>query len=255
MLTNIAQIYFLCILNADRIRRLVHNTSKQWKKREGVLFVSVAWIAATIICLPRLVLFDEKSISKFSPKENATIVVSFNCKPTGMNPTMYAVVTIATFVVAYALPATYILFSLIRSQVFMWSRRKQIHISTTSNAVIRMHHKLALTFNLTGALFLAIWTPFFVLSLVDLSHDLLNTEESRNVNFALRCTLLILGSAKPLIYIVCLDKFRNCFTFGLQNRSIEGSTWSSSHTDNTSLTKKKTNSIDCPNVIKTESTV
>jgi hypothetical protein len=254
MLTNIAQIYFLCILNADRIRRLIFNALKQWKKRDGVLFVTIAWLTATIICVPRLILFDEKSISKMSAEENATIVVSFSCKPTG-NKTMYTVITIAMFVVAYALPTMYILFSLIRSQVYMWSRRKQIHISSISNEVIKMNHKLAFMFNLTGALFLAIWTPFFVLTLVDLNDDLVKTEEIENVNFALRCSLLILGSAKPLIYIVYLDKFRNSFTSIIKNGVRRVSTLSIINTNKTKPTTKMADSSNSMNTIIFESSV
>ncbi|KAL4234243.1 hypothetical protein ACF0H5_005893 [Mactra antiquata] len=74
-----------------------------------------------------------------------------------------------------------------------------------------MNSRLALTFNLTGAMFMAIWTPFFVLTLLDLKNGLLDNKNMVHENFSLRCTLLILGSAKPLIYLVCLDKFRNNF--------------------------------------------
>lgn len=211
MLANVAQIYFLCILCADRRRRLMNYSSGQWHKRHGIVFVGIGWTAATVVCLPRLVLFDEGI--GVSSHQNAT-VVSYACAPIELYDMKYIIATVTTFIVAYALPACYILYTLIRSQVFMWQRRKSIHLATTSNTVTKLNNKLALTFNLTGALFMAIWTPFFVLSIVDLTSGLLNSKDHKNVNFSLRCTLLILGSSKPFIYLICLDKFRNSFRCG-----------------------------------------
>lgn len=218
MVTNVAQIYFLCVLNADRVRRLMVHTSKQWKKRHGIVFVSVGWIVAIAICLPRIILFDIKAIKTGTPLRNGTESVSYACKPIGLDKKGYVVVTVSTFVFAYAMPACYILYTLARSQIYMWQRRRQIHMSTMSNIVTKMNNKLALTFNLTGALFMVIWTPFFILSLVELNNNLL--DGNVHIYFTLRCTLLILGSAKPIIYIICLDKFRHSFSF--RSQSSEG---------------------------------
>ena len=72
-----------------------------------------------------------------------------------------------------------------------------------------MNHALSLTFNLTAALFLLVWSPFFILSIVDLGQNHWRQPGLKGVNFSLRCTLLLIGSAKPVIYVICLEKFRN----------------------------------------------
>lgn len=207
MLTCVAQIYFLCVLNADRLRRLVYSTKKQWNRRHGVIFVSFGWIAATVLCLPRLIHFNEAKIPKDT--ENNTDEVSFTCKPSNLDDKAFVISTLVTFIVAYAIPLCYILYTLVMSQIYMWRRRKQIHFSTMSNIVTKMNRRIALTFNLTGALFMLIWTPFFILSLLDVFSI---SKTNKGINFSLRCTLLILGSAKPLIYMICLDKFRHSFS-------------------------------------------
>ncbi|XP_052817950.1 uncharacterized protein LOC128243969 [Mya arenaria] len=122
--------------------------------------------------------------------------------------------TIMTFILAYVLPACFIVYTLLHSQLFMWNRRLKIHMICTKNAVTKMSHQLALTFNLTAALFMLIWTPFFILSIVDIQTGLINSNHHVNMNFTLRCTLLIFGSAKPLIYIICIAKFRRSLRCG-----------------------------------------
>lgn len=221
MVTNVAQIYLLCFLNADRLRRLIDTSDSQWRKRHGRCFVVISWMFAAALCLPRLWLFDVKEVKRFSTEINATEIVNYNCKPVGLTRSANTAITISTFVLAYALPACFIIYTLVHSQVFMWARRRRIHLSTTKNAVLKMSSKLALTFNLTAALFMLVWTPFFVLSLVDLKYRASNSAPYINANFSLRCTLLILGSAKPLIYFACLDKFRSSFRCGFANEKPE----------------------------------
>lgn len=210
MLANVAQVYFLCILNADRLRRLIYSTRKQWNRRQGIVYASVGWIAATIICLPRLAIFDETIVKKVSVLDNSTIQDVYMCKPVSSYGRINYIVTIATFLVAYVLPVCHIVYTLSRSQFYMWQRRRRIHFATMSNIVTRMNNKIALTFNMTGVLFMVIWTPFYILSVLDVT-DLLNKNE-HHLTFSLRCTLLILGSAKPVIYAIFLDKFRNYFS-------------------------------------------
>ena len=41
-----------------------------------------------------------------------------------------------------------------------------------------------------------------------MEYNFIGQPELQEVNFSLRCTLLILGSAKPVIYIISLKKFR-----------------------------------------------
>ena len=97
-----------------------------------------------------------------------------------------------------------------------------------------MNADLSLTFNLTAAMFLAVWSPFFILSMVDLISDMVARKDLRQVNFALRCTLLIIGSAKPAIYLICLKRFRDAWKcIGLFGGSGSGSsTMSTEKTEN-----------------------
>lgn len=215
MVANISQIYLLCFLNADRLRRLVSATMKQWCKRHGVLFSVISWSLAVLLCIPRLFQFDESLVTTVDQRNNVSVIVNYNCKAVGVSPRVNEVITLATFVLAYALPASFILYTLFHAQYFMFRRRSIIHIACTKNAVTRMNNKLALTFNLTGALFMVVWTPFFILSLVDLRTGLVYTKAYTDMNFSMRCTLLLLGSAKPMIYVICLDKFRNSLKCGL----------------------------------------
>ena len=71
-----------------------------------------------------------------------------------------------------------------------------------------MNKVLSRTFNLTAILFLLVWAPFFTLSILDLKYNIMRQAGIEGVNFGLRCTLLILGSAKPVLYMLCLKKFR-----------------------------------------------
>ena len=91
-----------------------------------------------------------------------------------------------------------------------------------------MNATLSLTFNLTAAMFLAVWSPFFILSMVDLVSDLVGRRVLRPVNFGLRCTLLIIGSAKPMVYLICLKRFRDAWKcIGLFGGTVEPSSESS----------------------------
>ena len=104
--------------------------------------------------------------------------------------------------------------------------------------VIKMNHDLSLTFNLTAAMFLVVWSPFFILSMVDLVSDMVNRKHNRSVNFGLRCTLLIIGSAKPVIYIICLRRFRDAWRcLGLSGDAAEAGT--SSAVDQDTMTENK----------------
>ena len=79
-----------------------------------------------------------------------------------------------------------------------------------------MNKVLSRTFNLTVILFLLVWAPFFTLSILDLKYNIMRQAGIEGVNFGLRCTLLILGSAKPVLYMICLKKFR----MAIRNTSI-----------------------------------
>ena len=225
MVTNVAQIYLLCFLNADRLRRLTKSTESQWQKKHGQICITIAWMAAIALCVPRLLLFDVKEIKQFSPKFNTNIIIDYNCKPVGLSQSANTINSIGTFIFAYVIPASFILYTITNAQLFMWKRRKRIHLSNNENAVLKMSSKLAITFNPTATLFMCVWTPFFVISLVDLRFGPTQSALYSNTNFSLRCTFLILGSGKPLIYFACLDKFRNSFRRGFtDDKSTSGDT-------------------------------
>ena len=76
-----------------------------------------------------------------------------------------------------------------------------------------MSKALSRTFNLTGILFLLVWSPFFILTILDMKFNIIGQAGLQEVNFSLRCTLLILGSAKPVLYMICLKRFRTAFRY------------------------------------------
>ena len=76
-----------------------------------------------------------------------------------------------------------------------------------------MNHALSMTFNLTAGFFLAVWSPFFILSVLDLTDNILGRKDLKSLNFTLRCTLVVIGGLKPILYMICLEKFRNAINF------------------------------------------
>ena len=76
-----------------------------------------------------------------------------------------------------------------------------------------MSKALSRTFNLMGILFLLVWSPFFILTILDMEFNIIGQAGLQEVNFSLRCTLLILGSAKPVLYMICLKRFRTAFRY------------------------------------------
>ena len=76
-----------------------------------------------------------------------------------------------------------------------------------------MNHALSMTFNLTAGFFLAVWSPFFILSVLDLTDNILGRKDLKSLNFTLRCTLVVIGGLKPILYMICLEKFRNAIQF------------------------------------------
>jgi hypothetical protein len=135
-------------------------------------------------------------------------LVGMNCKPVGLSYEAYAASTLAIFVLCYVLPGVVIIYTSISAQHFMLRKRHESTIAWPATSIGRYNQRVSMTFNLTTAMFLVIWTPFFLLAVLDLRTKLFYNSALRNMNFSLRCTLLLLGNAKPLIYYVCLDKFR-----------------------------------------------
>lgn len=124
--------------------------------------------------------------------------------------------------------------------------------------MLKMNHALSWTFNLTAALFLAVWSPFFILSIVDLNDKMVARKDLIPMNFSLRCTLLIFGSAKPVIYFLCLRRFREAvkcasMSAGRQNGNGNSSSEDKLNTDEVHSTKaSKILHISEQNVYATE---
>ena len=131
MATNVAQIFSLCFINGDRIRRLTNTSVAQWTKSNGIRILIIIWITSFCLTLPRLFLFETKLIKKTSSDSNETFAIDIICKPSDLRATWYIVSSCLLFVLAYALPACYVLYTSIRAQIFMWHRRKQVHLANT----------------------------------------------------------------------------------------------------------------------------
>lgn len=212
MMLNLSQIFSLVIICLDRMRRYIQVFRKQWSKIDGIIFLASIWLLSAALSAPRLVLFDEVIMKNNLPGTNTTSVVNYACKPVGMNTMWYAVMILAQFIVGFAIPCVCVMISVIACQVYSWRYTRFLQDSSlTHSATSVMNQQLSTTFNLTGVVFLVIWSPFFSLALIDLYRDLLGDKELVNMNFTLRCTLLVIGSGKPLIYLMSLTKFRNAF--------------------------------------------
>ncbi|XP_052809199.1 mesotocin receptor-like [Mya arenaria] len=213
MMANLNQIFSLVFLCVDRMGRFISTSSRQFKKEHGFAFLVITWVASMILSAPRMFLFDEKIITKFIPETNTSVIVNYACKPIGIEAAGYIALTVVQFIAGYAIPMVVILYCLIRCEIFI--RRHMLMLSQLNleraSSVAMLNQQISQTFNMTGLLFMVIWTPFFILSILDLHVNLLGRNDLKDINFTLRCTLLVLGSGKPLIYLVSLKKFRSAF--------------------------------------------
>ena len=211
MLTNVSQILSLSVLCQDRVRRLTTLPLTQWKIKQGLVSLCGIWSFSILLTIPRVFLFQEKQILRFSHQMNSTCIEVHSCKPIDLNSPQYIICTSLLFVFGYACPSIHIISVLIRSKLVGYKHQQMMRSVTNGNMmsqVQNMSQQLSMTFNLLGLLYVVIWTPFFVMSLLDLQMPLLINRNFMDLNFTLRCTLLVLGSGKPLIYLVYLPKFR-----------------------------------------------
>ena len=112
MTTNIAQIFSLCLLNADRIRRINNSTAKQWTRADGFRALFIIWLISTALCAPEMFLFSQKMKIKLDPNNNQTEIANIVCKPDDRTTTLFVVSTILLFVVGFCLPSIYIVYAL-----------------------------------------------------------------------------------------------------------------------------------------------
>ena len=131
MTTNIAQIFSLCLLNADRIRRIKNCTGKQWKRVDGFHALVIIWLISAAICAPEMFLFSQKLKIMFDPN-NQTEIANIVCKPDDRTTTLFAVSTILLFVVGFCLPSIYLVYALASVHYHLWLHNRSMR---AANAV------------------------------------------------------------------------------------------------------------------------
>lgn len=206
MTCNISQTFSFVILCLDRARRIIAATRTQWSKADGLCALAVVWITSVTLTSVRMMLFDEIEKEIYDLTTNTTKTVDFTCSPVKLNSTFYVTFTIAQFVIAYLIPLVSIAAILTICEVHM--RRIKFQGQTPSSAVL-MNRRLSIVFGLTALLFLCIWTPFYVLSIFDLKYALRGRPELLEINMTFRCTLLVVGSGKPIVYLTTMQRYRD----------------------------------------------
>lgn len=221
MMCNLSQIFSFVILCLDRMRRLTLPTNPQWRKVHGLGFVALIWALAVLMTGGRFVLYDEKVITKWDNSTNSTRIVNCVCKPIGINTTGYAIMTIVQFILGYAVPLIMIIGTIITCEVKTRQSLKIIGETIGNSSALQMNRQLSRVFNMTAVWFMLIWTPFFIMSVLDLNLNLIGKKELTHLNFSFRCTLLVIGAGKPLIYILNLKRFRAAMCRGICIRDKE----------------------------------
>ena len=239
MMCNLCQIFSFVILCWDRMRRLVWATDRQWKKKQGIISLIFIWCLSFGLTGGRFVLFDEHVISKSINGTNTTKIVNFACKPIGINTMAYTIMTILQFVAGYLIPSIIIL-----TTIGLCEYNLRITKTIGNSHTMKMYRQLSNVFNMTALLFLIIWTPFFIMSVIDLKTNLLGDKTLTHLNFSFRCTLLVAGSGKPLVYMIALRKFRAAMCSNICTRPIDAVREdTSSYTDTRGGNKKGPSTI------------
>ena len=139
MTTNVAQIFSLCVINADRLRRLINVGARQWNKAQAIRVLALLWTLSLCITFPRPFIFREKIIRKpidiDDLNHTSFTIVNIKCKPVDVGQTWFVTSTIVLFILGYALPTVYVVYTTIRAQLFMWRRRRQVHLANIKSKV------------------------------------------------------------------------------------------------------------------------
>lgn len=135
MATNVAQIFSLCFINADRLRRLLKINTHQWKRVHGFRALLAIWAFSLCLTTPRLLVFEQKVIQEKSSFWNETVIINIKCKPINVRHTGFMVSIITLFLFAYIIPTFYVLYTTLRAQLFMWHRRRQVHLANLKSSV------------------------------------------------------------------------------------------------------------------------
>lgn len=203
MLYNAGQIMSLTCITVDRYRRLVTAHKLQWTTRNAMYALIGIWVFSSLICMPNIAIYKEE-IMTFTPNNsNQTIIRQKICKSTD---TAKLPMIIVNFSFCYAIPLLIIIYCLQSVRRFM----QKVSTSQVSSLASRsrMSRQITMAFGLTTALFLLVWSPFFLISVLNVKFKIVEVMQKKNINFSLRCILLIIGSFKPVIYYVSMDRFR-----------------------------------------------
>lgn len=205
---NNVQIFSLTALNIDRYKRHTRTMVRQWDTKDAVKAIIAVWMMAGAVAVPDIYTYGEVTVA-IRPR-NITKIVSIYCGNSVENHS-FVITTVFTFIIVYIVPSIIIVFTLCGSLLFWMKQKRKIHTISFSTTVLKMQHQLALTFNLTAMFHFLVWTPFYILSILDLQYTIGGTATFRDINFSLRCTVLLLGTFKPIIYFIGLNKFRTEF--------------------------------------------
>ena len=135
MTTNTAQIFSLCLLNADRIRRIKNSTGKQWRRVDGFHALVIIWLISAALCAPEMFLFSQNLKIKLDPNNNETEIANIVCKPDDRTTTFFAVSTILLFVVGFCLPSIYIVYALASVHYHLWLHNRNMREANAVSAV------------------------------------------------------------------------------------------------------------------------
>lgn len=205
MTINISQTFCFMLLCLDRTRRILMPSKIQWSRTHGVFALALTWSVSLLLTAERMILFDEIQTYESDNSTNTSRVVDFTCAPMKTGSTVYVVFTIVQFIGGYLIPIISIVTLLLICEISLQRLQCQGQMTTSSSV---MNQQLSRVFGLTAIMFLLIWSPFYVLSILDLEMVLRGRPELTDMNLSLRCTLLVAGSGKPLIYIATLQRYR-----------------------------------------------
>lgn len=203
MYNCVAQVWSLVAINIYRQRRIIDSNMPKTSRGRSALTLFAILFLACFLTVPRIFQFGEK----YTYKNSSTEVFNVMCKPVEFRKEYYIFMTSVLFVFGFVIPLLLIVYITCRVHLFLFLRKKVIHPHLLAKFNF-IKKKITVALNFTGIIFLLIWSPFFILSILDLQYNLANNYSLINMNITLRCTLLLLGSLKPIIYVVTIERFK-----------------------------------------------
>lgn len=209
MAVCVSQIWCLALLCIDRRRRLIDTSSVAKSKQTVILYLTCVWIFSIAITFPRIYQFGEKKITRKSHTNNSNNnVVEIICKPVHFSYSENFFMSTHLFFIAFLIPAVIVTFVAISTIKFIHNRQKLV-FPIIREKFRKMTLQLTVSMIVSTAIFLLIWSPFFILGMLDNWLNLLYDKSLRDLNFTLRCTLLLFGSLKSVVYLVINEKMRS----------------------------------------------